>query len=70
MLSLSKRGTLDSFVKKMVCLAGRAGQLMDAIVDMLDLRPAAIVESVRFRRLMQVAETVTILVYFFGALLL
>ena len=57
MFSLSKRGPLDSFVKKMVCPAGWAGQLTDAIVGMLDLRPAAIVERVGYHRLMQVADT-------------
>jgi len=54
----SGSGPLDTFVKKMVCPAGRAGQLTEAIVGMvaLDLRPAGIVEGVGFRRLMQVAE--------------
>ena len=67
--SSNKRGTLDSFVKKLVCPASRAGQLTDAIVDMvaLDLRSATIVESIGFRRLMQVAETViTILLCIFS----
>ena len=55
MFSSSKRGTLDSFFKKMVC---PAGQRMNTIVDMiaLDLHPAAIVEGVGFHRLMQVAD--------------
>ena len=53
-----KRGPLDGFVRKMTCPAGRAGQITDAIVDLvaLDLRPASIVKGEGFCRLIRCLE--------------
>ena len=53
-----KKGPLDLFVRKMTCAPGRAGQLTDAIVDMvaLDLRPCSFVSGAGFQKLMNLAE--------------
>lgn len=56
--SLKKHSSIDAYVRRMTCSESRAGELTDAIVDMiaLDLRPISSASGVGFRRLMYKAE--------------
>ena len=53
-----KHETLDKVFRSTVCSASRAGQLTNAIVDLvaLDMRPVSIVTGTGFRRLLNVCE--------------
>ena len=53
-----KHETLDKFFRSTVCSASRAGQLTNAIVDLvaIDMRPVTIVTVTGFRRLLMLAS--------------